>query len=61
MLDRIKSLGFHYATIAGITISVDAPFWQDNILAEADAVESEQYHNGLVTQDERYRGDQDLE
>ncbi|HHT70915.1 MAG TPA: DNA-directed RNA polymerase subunit beta' [Firmicutes bacterium] len=61
MLDRIKSLGFHYATIAGITISVDdtiVPTTKTDILAEADRrVEEieEQYHNGLVTQDERYQ------
>ncbi|NMA55747.1 MAG: DNA-directed RNA polymerase subunit beta' [Firmicutes bacterium] len=61
MLDRIKALGFHYATMAGITISIDdtiVPTTKTEILAEADRkIEEieEQYRTGLVTADERYQ------
>jgi DNA-directed RNA polymerase subunit beta' len=61
MLDRIKTLGFHFATMAGITISIDdtiVPTTKSDILAKADlSVEEieEQYLTGLVTADERYQ------
>ncbi len=58
-LDAVKSIGFHYATRAGVTIGVtDAtpPPNKGKILAEyerqAEKVES-QYRRGIITDDER--------
>ncbi|NLG86394.1 MAG: DNA-directed RNA polymerase subunit beta', partial [Firmicutes bacterium] len=61
MLDKVKALGFHFATVAGVTISVDdtnVPTKKEEILQKADRVVEEiesQYRNGLVTADERYQ------
>jgi DNA-directed RNA polymerase subunit beta' len=61
ILDEIKRLGFHYATRAGVTVSVyDAavPENKGEILEEADGVVrkiEEQYDRGLITKDERHR------
>ncbi len=60
MLDGIKSLGFKYATRAGITAGitdVQIPSDKPEILAQADRdVEKveQQYRRGLITEDERY-------
>jgi DNA-directed RNA polymerase subunit beta' len=60
MLDRIKELGFHYATKSGITMGmsdVEVPETKDDILVEADAQIAEidkQYQRGMVTDQERY-------
>ncbi len=61
MLDRIKNLGFRYATQAGATIALSdlqVEIGKDEILSEADekvrGVET-QYRRGLITWDERYR------
>jgi DNA-directed RNA polymerase subunit beta' len=61
ILDELKRLGFHYATRAGVTVSVyDAiiPESKPQILAAADErvtkVEG-QYEDGLITHDERHR------
>ncbi|CAB3389917.1 DNA-directed RNA polymerase subunit beta' [Kyrpidia spormannii] len=60
ILDRIKKLGFHYSTKAGITISVadiTVPKEKEEILAEAEKnvqVVQNQYRRGLITEDERY-------
>jgi len=61
MLDRIKDLGFHYATQAGTTIALSdlqVDIGKDEILAEAEervkGVEA-QYRRGLITWEERYR------
>ncbi|MCY0900038.1 MAG: DNA-directed RNA polymerase subunit beta' [Firmicutes bacterium] len=60
VLDRIKALGFSYATKAGITISVsdiNIPEQKKAILAEAEEEVSQvarQYRRGLITADERY-------
>ncbi len=61
ILDEIKRLGFHYATRAGVTVSVyDAmiPSNKDEILAAADEevakIES-QWDRGLITREERHR------
>jgi len=61
ILDEIKRLGFHYATRAGVTVSVyDAtvPESKGEILAEADVrvnkIET-QYERGLITREERHR------
>jgi len=61
MLDRVKRLGFSFATRAGTTIAVSdlqVPISKDEILAEADsrvAAVEEQYRQGLITADERRR------
>ncbi len=61
ILDEIKRLGFHYATRAGVTVSVyDAmiPTNKDDILAAADeevAKIEAQWDRGLITRDERHR------
>jgi len=61
MLDRVKTLGFRYATQAGATIAVSdlqVEIGKGEIQSEADekvrGVES-QYRRGLITWDERYR------
>ncbi len=62
MADRIKRLGFQYATRAGLTIGVEdiqIPKRKAEILAQADAeVENleRQFRRGLITEGERYRG-----
>ncbi|NJP04302.1 MAG: DNA-directed RNA polymerase subunit beta' [Chloroflexaceae bacterium] len=59
--DKIKELGFKYATRGGMTIGIDdieVPEAKIDIVAEADqrVVEVEkQFRRGLVTTDERYR------
>ncbi len=64
--DEIKRLGFHYATKSGITMSVadiTIPKAKPAILAlaEADVLRvQEQYEEGLITDDERYRKAVDL-
>ena len=61
ILDELKRLGFHYATRAGVTVSVwDAvvPEEKGEILDVAqekvDTIQS-QYERGLITNDERHR------
>lgn len=60
VLDRIKALGFSFATRAGITIAVSdihIPDEKKEILAEAEAQVvqvARQYRRGLITADERY-------
>jgi DNA-directed RNA polymerase subunit beta' len=61
ILDEVKRLGFHYATRAGVTVSVyDAtvPESKGAILSAADSevlkIEG-QYDQGLITRDERHR------
>jgi DNA-directed RNA polymerase subunit beta' len=60
VLDKIKSLGFHYATQAGVTISkndIVIPPDKEEILADYEqrvaAVEA-QYERGLITDEERH-------
>jgi DNA-directed RNA polymerase subunit beta' len=60
LLDDLKELGFEYATLAGISISIDdlkIPKEKGEILKEAAlevAKVQEQYKNGLITERERY-------
>ena len=61
VLDRVKSLGFHYATTSGMTIAINdiqvSPK-KDQIIKEANrkvAEYEEQYMQGLVTEEERYQ------
>jgi DNA-directed RNA polymerase subunit beta' len=62
ILDAIKRLGFHFASKSGITIAmndIEVPANKPQMLAEAEAkvatIEN-QYHRGLITEDERYNG-----
>ena len=61
VLDYIKSTGYKYSTLAGITFSVadvKVPEAKKEILANADAtVENirKQYKRGLITDEERYK------
>lgn len=60
VIDYIKSLGFKYSTLAGITFSmsdVQVPEAKKALLKEADTmIENirKQYARGLITNDERY-------
>ncbi len=62
VLDSIKRLGFHYASKSGITIAVNdikVPASKPEILEKAEkriAIIEDQYHRGLITEDERYNG-----
>ena len=59
-LDRIKTLGFHYATTSGITIAINdiqVPAKKPVVLEEADQLVAgyeDQYLSGLISEDERY-------
>ncbi len=60
ILNNIKRLGFQYASKSGITIAVNdikVPESKPKLLAETEAkiaVIADQYHRGLITEDERY-------
>jgi len=60
VLDKIKRIGFQYATKSGITIAIEdikIPDQKDGILADADvkvAQVEKQFRRGLITDDERY-------
>ena len=60
VLDKVKTLGFHYATVAGLTISISdirVPKEKTRIIDEADKqVETleGQYMMGLISEEERY-------
>ncbi|HCV00401.1 MAG TPA: DNA-directed RNA polymerase subunit beta', partial [Dehalococcoidia bacterium] len=62
VVDRIKDVGFRFATQSGITIAIHeivVPHQKKELIAEADqqvADLEEQYQMGLITQDERYQG-----
>ena len=59
-LDKIKSLGFHYATISGITIAINdiqVSTKKPEILTEAAELVAgfeDQYLSGLISEEERY-------
>ena len=59
-LDRIKTLGFHYASTSGITIGmndIQVPLGKRHIIEEANrrvAEHEENYMMGLTTEQERY-------
>jgi DNA-directed RNA polymerase subunit beta' len=61
MVDRMKDLGFRYATRSGITIAMNdlkVPEEKARLLEEADARIAEiqsQYEMGLITEEERYQ------
>ncbi|HKO32320.1 MAG TPA: DNA-directed RNA polymerase subunit beta' [Candidatus Limnocylindria bacterium] len=60
LVDGIKTLGFHYATVAGITIGIDdirVPKEKVALLADADARVNDidrEFRKGFITDDERY-------
>ena len=60
LVDGIKTLGFHYATVAGITIGIDdirVPKEKVALLATADARVTDidrEFRRGFITEDERY-------
>jgi DNA-directed RNA polymerase subunit beta' len=60
ILNSIKRLGFQYASKSGITIAVNdikVPESKPKLLADTEAriaVIADQYHRGLITEDERY-------
>ncbi len=60
VLDEIKTLGFHYATVSGITIAIDdikippeKPAVLDRADTEVTRIERD-YRRGLITDEERY-------
>ena len=59
-VDHLKGMGYHYATMAGVTVSIDdvvVPTEKDEIInAALEEVEKvrEQYSNGIITDGERY-------
>ncbi len=60
IVNAIKTLGFHYATRAGVTIAamdIKTPQGKAPIIADAEQAVEEidlQYRRGLITDDERY-------
>ena len=60
MLDHIKDLGFHYSTVAAVTISISdmkIPEIKDKIVMEADENVNryeDMYREGFITEKERY-------
>ena len=62
VLDRIKDIGFHYATTSGITIAasdIEVPASKPELIKEAEtkALDIEtKFHKGLIDEDERYSG-----
>ncbi|GAB4574066.1 MAG: DNA-directed RNA polymerase subunit beta' [Anaerolineae bacterium] len=61
VVDAIKNLGFHYATVSGTTIAVSdltVPDEREDILARASATVDEaerSFRRGLLTEEERYQ------
>lgn len=59
--DRIKTIGYEYATVSGLSTGMDdyiIPESKDAILEEGEARASEvseQYQQGLITEEERFR------
>ncbi|MBS1253368.1 MAG: DNA-directed RNA polymerase subunit beta' [Anaerolineales bacterium] len=60
VVDRIKTIGFYYATKSGVTIAIEdiaIPESKPHILEEAQSAANEierQYRRGLITEEERY-------
>ncbi len=60
MLDKIKKIGFHYATISGMTINIDdmkIPKEKKELIGKAQKEVNEierQYKKGIITDVERY-------
>ena len=60
IVDRVKDVGFHYATLSGITVGIDdikIPVAKHGILEETEALIEEidaEYNDGLMTEREQY-------
>jgi DNA-directed RNA polymerase subunit beta' len=60
MLDKIKKIGFHYATVSGMTINIDdmkIPKEKKELISKAQKEVNEierQYKKGIITDVERY-------
>jgi len=60
VMDRIKEMGFRFATKSGTTIAmsdIEVPKAKPKLIAEAEertVLIENQYENGLITEDERY-------
>ncbi len=60
IVDRVKDVGFHYATLSGITVGIDdikIPVAKQGILEETEALIEEidaEYNDGLMTEREQY-------
>ncbi len=60
LVDGVKTIGFHYATVAGITIGIDdikVPIEKAGLLSEADKKVTDierEFRRGLITDEERY-------
>ena len=61
VLDDIKAMGYHYSTIAAMTVSISdmtVPPQKPELIAEAEETVdkiTKQYKRGLITEEERYR------
>ncbi|MCF0129866.1 MAG: DNA-directed RNA polymerase subunit beta', partial [Pseudobutyrivibrio sp.] len=61
VLDDIKAMGYHYSTIAAMTVSISdmtVPPQKPEMIAEAEATVDKitrQYKRGLMTEEERYK------
>ena len=64
--DKIKELGFRYATLGGMTIGIndiEVPAEKQRIIGDAEALVldvEKQFRRGLITEEERYRGVVDI-
>ena len=62
VVDRIKEVGFRFATQSGVTIAIHeivVPHHKKELIAEADQLVADledQYQMGLITEEERYQG-----
>jgi DNA-directed RNA polymerase subunit beta' len=60
IVDRVKDVGFHYATLSGITVGIDdikIPVAKQGILEETETLIEEidaEYNDGLMTEREQY-------
>ncbi len=61
LLDKIKDFGFKYSTISGVTWGMDnvsVPVGKEEVVLrgrEKEAIIKEQFEEGLISEDERYR------
>ncbi len=60
LVDGIKGVGFHYATMAGVTIGIEdmhVPVEKAQLLADADSAVTDidrEFRRGFITEEERY-------
>jgi len=66
LLDNIKRLGFHFATLAGMTIAIndlEVPAIKPQVLGEAEAKIAQlerEFQRGLISEEERYKSAVDI-